>query len=138
MLLLDKMLSENIDKRFFRKEVPEEIETERKDGKIIVQSKGSLQMLDEWMRTYFRTSDWSPWDESIAGLREVRKLRQKPAHSMDENKFDQQYFKKQRELIIKSYGAVRTLRMQLENHVAVKTADIVVPDWLREGKIWTY
>jgi hypothetical protein len=138
VLLLDKMLSDNIDKRFFRKEVPEETETERKDGKIVIQNKGTLQMLDEWIRKYFRTSDWEPWDESIAALRDVRKLRQKPAHSMDENYFDQQYFKKQRELIIKSYGAVRTLRMLLENNKAVKASNIIVPDWLREGKIWTY
>lgn len=138
VLLLDKMLSDNIDKRFFRKEVPEEIETERKDGKIVVQNKGTLQILDEWVRTHFRTSDWEPWNESIAALREVRKLRQKPAHTVDENSFDQQYFKKQRELIIRSYSAVRTLRMLLENHTAVRAADIEVPDWLREGKIWTY
>lgn len=138
VLLLDKMLSDNIDKRFFQKEVPEEIETKRADGKVVVQNKGTLQMLDEWMRKYFRTSDWEPWNESIAALREVRKLRQKPAHSMDENSFDQQYFKKQRELIVKSYSAVRTLRMLLENHTAVRAADIDVPDWLRNGEIWTY
>lgn len=138
VLLLDKVLSDNINKEFFRNEVPYVTEIERKDGKIQVQNRGTLQILDHWVRKYFRTEHWEPWDESIEILRKIRKMRQKPAHAIDENIFDQQYFKDQRELIINAYTAIRTLRMMLENHPAVKAADIEIPDWLREGKIWTY
>jgi len=137
VLLLDKLLSDNINKEFFKNEVPYETEIERDDGKIQIQPKGTLQILDNWVRKYFRTSDWKPWDESIKTLREVRKLRQKPAHALNENLFDQRYFKEQRELIIKAYSAIRTLRLLLANHRLVRNADISIPDWLVNGDIWT-
>jgi hypothetical protein len=138
VLLLDKVLSDNINRGFFRNEVAFEKETRRTDGKIQVQANGTLQILDDWLRKFARPVSWDPWDESIQALRDLRKLRQKPAHVIDENAFDQKYFKSQRELIIKVYNAVRTLRLMLENHPAVQIAGIEIPDWLREAKIWTY
>jgi len=138
VLLLDKLLSDNINKDFFQGEVSYESESERKDGKIVVQSKGTLQILDDWVRKHFSTDDWEPWDESIKTMREVRRLRQKPAHAIDENLFDQRYFKEQRELIIRAYSAIRTLRLLLANHYAVRRANIKIPKWLLEGEIWTY
>lgn len=135
--LLDKMLSDNINKKFFRGEVSEETEVERKDGKIEVRPKGTLQILNEWLRAQYRTDDWSPWEEAYAYLREVRKLRQQPAHVVNENIFDQRYFKEQRQLIIKAYDAVRILRMILMSHPSVQDAGITIPDWLEDGPIWT-
>jgi hypothetical protein len=136
--LFDKLLSDNINKNFFRNEVPLQSETSRKDGKIQVENKGTLQMLDDWVRRYFRTADWEPWNAGIAASREVRKLRQKPAHALDEDVFDQTYFEKQRELITRAYSAIRTLRLLLANHPAVRAAGVEVPDWLQKGEIWTY
>jgi hypothetical protein len=138
VLLLDKLLSDNINKSFFQDEVSYQSETEREDGKTIIRPKGTLQILDDWIRKYYRTSDWELWEESMRTLREVRKLRQKPAHAIDENVFDQRYFKEQRELIIRAYEAVRTLRLLLANHPLVKRANIAIPEWLLEGEIWTY
>lgn len=138
VLLLDKLLSDNINKKFFQNEVSYETETERDDGKIVVQPKGTLQILDDWVRKYFRPYDWTTWDESIKAMREVRKLRQKPAHAINENVFDQSYFKEQRELIIKTYDSLRTVRLLLANHPLVKSAEIEVPEWLSKGEIWTY
>lgn len=138
VLLLDKMLSDNINKAFFRKEVADETELERADGKLEVRQKGTLQILDDWIRQVYHTDDWKPWEEAIAALRDVRKRRQKPAHAIDENVFDQQYFKEQRDLIIRAYEAVRTIRLMFENHPNVKKAAIDIPEWLRDGRIWTY
>jgi hypothetical protein len=138
VLLLDQLLADNLNKRFFQNDVPLEIEKARKDGKIIIEQKGTLLLLDEWIRKFFRPDDWEPWDTSIATLKKVRKMRQKPAHDVNENVFDQAYFKAQRELITQAYEALRTLRMLLENHPAVKKASLVIPDHIREGKIWTY
>jgi hypothetical protein len=132
------LLSDNINKNFFRNEVPLQSETSRKDGKIQVENKGTLQMLDDWVRRYFRTADWEPWNAGIAAFHEVRKLRQKPAHALDEDVFDQTYFEKQRELITRAYSAIRTLRLLLANHPAVRAAGVEVPDWLQKGEIWTY
>jgi len=136
VLLLDKMLSDNINKDFFQNEVAYETDVVREDGKVQIQYQGTLQILDDWIRKFFRTDDWEPWNESIKTLRDVRKKRQNPAHAINDNLFDQQYFKDQRQLIIRAYTAVRTLRMLLENHPAVRASDVKVPDWLREGKIW--
>jgi hypothetical protein len=138
VLLLDKMLSDNINKEFFLNEVPYETETERKDGKIQVQNKGTLQILDDWLREYFFMEDWQPWNDSIKTLRDIRKLRQKPAHAIDENIFDQKYFQEQRELMIRAYLAIQTLRLMLSTHPLVDTAHIKIPKWLSEGQIWTY
>jgi chorismate-pyruvate lyase len=90
------------------------------------------------VRKYFRTANWEPWDESIKAIREVRKLRQKPAHALNENLFDQSYFKKQRELIIKAYSAIRALRLLLANHRLVRNAKIPIPEWIEKGDIWTF
>jgi len=133
--LFDKLLSENIDKEFFQNEVPYETE-EYIDGRIKPRSKGTLQILDDWMRTSFKVSDWHPWDETMNALRKVRKLRQSPAHELNEDIFDQKYFKEQRELIIEVYKGIRTMRLMFANHPKVKAANITVPVWLLEGRIW--
>lgn len=137
ILLLDKMLSDNINKAFFQNEVSYTREIHRKDGKIEVQHKGTLIILDEWVRKYFRPDSWEFWDKSIKTLRDVRKMRQNPAHKINENIFDQRYFKEQRELIMEAYSAIKSIRLMLENHPAVQAANIDVPTWLREGHIWT-
>jgi hypothetical protein len=135
--LFDKMLSDNINKDFSQNEVPYEDEIQRNDSKIQVQQKSTLRILDDWIREAFRTRDWEPWDESIETLRKIRKMRQKPAHKVSEDQFDQKYFKKQREIIVDAYSAVRNLRLLFANHPKVKKASIDIPDWLQDGKIWT-
>lgn len=136
-LLFDKMVSDNINKGFFMNEVPYETELEREDGKIQVVQKGTLQILDDWMRKYWKPSDWEPWKESIAAFKHLRKLRQQPAHSVKEDVFDQEYFKRQRQLIIKVYTAVSNIRLIFTNHPKVQTSGIEVPDWLFKGEIWS-
>jgi len=136
VLLFDKMISDNINKNFFMNVIDYENEQEREDGKIIVTQKGTLQLLDEWIHKFFRLADLSEWNEAIASLKKVRKLRQQPAHEINEDVFDQKYFKDQRELILNAYNGVRTIRLIFANHPKVKVADIGIPDWLQEGKIW--
>ena len=136
ILLFDKMLSDNINKKFFQNEVTYEIEKERDDGKIQIISKGKLQILDNWIRKFIWINDMHLWEEAFTALRKVRKLRQKPAHVFNEDKFDQKYFKEQREIIIEGYTAIRMIRLLFSNHPKVKASNINVPDWLYEGKIW--
>jgi hypothetical protein len=136
ILVLDKILSDNIDKAFFRDEVQAETEEPRSDGKVIVRTQGTLTMLDLWLRLKVRLSDWTEWNDGIAALREVRTLRQKPAHALDENVFDQKYLTQQRHLVIRVYAAVRSIRLLFANHCAAK--QVKVPDWLYEGRIWTH
>jgi len=133
VLLFDKMLSDNLDKGFFMGEVSDEREQERADGKIVVAAKGTLQMLDEWARLKFRTNDWEPFDEAMASFRKLRKLRQKPAHAVEENVFDQRYFRDQRALVIAVYSGLRIIRLMFANHP--RAAKVSIHSMLREGKI---
>lgn len=135
VLLLDKLLSDNINKKFFENDISLEFENVRGNGKIEVHQKGTIRLLDEWMRSQFDTDDWVAWDDSISALHEIRKLRQRPAHAVEMDAFDQEIFRQQRELIKKAYNGVRTIRMMLEKHPIVRMSDIDVPDWLREGRI---
>lgn len=134
--VLDKMLSENIDRRFFGGDIALEREEQRTDGKIVVHPKGSIQLLEEWLSQQVRLPDSGPKDEMMATFRKIRKLRQLPAHKVDEDAFDQQLFKEQRQLVLEAYKAVRTLRQILANHPATRA--VAVPEWLHKGEIRTY
>jgi hypothetical protein len=138
VLLLDQMLSENLNKDFFRNDVPLEWEEQRADGKIVVNAKGTLTILDDWLRTYFKTPEWALWDDALKSFKEIRRLRQKPAHAVHENVFDQKYLHDQRELMIRAYSALRVLRSMFAKHPDVKAAHIEIPDWLEKGLIWTH
>nr|WP_298126590.1 hypothetical protein [uncultured Pseudoxanthomonas sp.] len=135
VLLLDKMLSDNINAGFFI-DIDKEYDEERADGKIVVRQKGTIAMLEEWVRAKFRPQDPEPIDFLFQTLKKVRKLRQRPAHAVNENMFDQKYFKEQRSLVIDSYSAVRLIRLILASHPAVKRNPPDISEHVREGKIW--
>jgi len=65
-------------------------------------------------------------------------MRQKPAHAVNENVFDQKYIHEQRKLMIGVYSALRLLRSMFARHPNVKAANIEIPEWLEKGLIWTY
>jgi len=136
MLLLDKMMSDNINKKFFEDDVELESEEERDDGKIVVRPKGTIQILVAWINKYFRPADPAPIEEMIGIFKKVRKLRQKPAHKVDADSFDQELFKKQREIVVKAYDSVRTLRLILANHPKVKVNPPNIGEQLFNGEIW--
>ncbi len=137
--LLDKMLSDNINKDFFLDEVSDTIETERTDGKIIVQNRGTINMLYDWLNQKFRVNeDEQPIKDMFARFKKLRKIRQNPAHQVSEDKFDQKYFRQQRDLILDTYEAIRLLRLIFANHPSVRESDYEVPSWLFEGKIWNF
>lgn len=136
VLTLDKMMSDNISKQFFKDDVPEESEEERGDGKVVVRQRGTIQMLEDWLTKYFRPRDPQPIADALAAFRKVRKLRQKPAHALQRDKFDQAIFREQRDLVIAAYEALRLIRLVLANHPACK--GIEIDDHLREGKITSF
>lgn len=136
MLLLDKMMSDNINKKFFEDDVEVEIEEERDDGKIVVRPKGTIQILESWVNKFFRPADPAPIEHMIATFKKVRKLRQKPAHKVNADSFDQEIFKKQRTIVVDAYASVRTLRMMLANHPKVKGKPPKISEQLFKGEIW--
>ncbi|MFC1967821.1 AAA family ATPase [Chloroflexota bacterium] len=134
--VLDKAISENINRKFFMNDVQSKYDEVRKDGKVIVRPKGTIQMLDEWLRLRLEPDDRKPMEEMITTFREIRRLRQPPAHAIDDNVFDQRYIKQQRDLIVRTYSGVRLIRWIFENYPEVRGYEI--PDHIRSGKIWTY
>jgi hypothetical protein len=135
VVLLDRMMSDNLNVRFFEGDVEREIIEERNDGSRVVTPKGTITMLEEWFVRFFRPKDPGPRDEMVAAFKRVRKARQAPAHAVRKDDFDQKYFKEQREIVSQAYDAIRTIRLMLTHHPAVK--GYKVPDWLYEGRIWT-
>lgn len=135
-LLLDKLMSDNLNKDFFRGDLTLVFEEIMKDNRVKVVDKGTIVLLEEWLkRVTFPNPD--PKDEMFKTFKLVRKLRQSPAHAIDEDVFNQKYFREQRKLVIKAYKAIRTLRMIFTNHPRVKGYD-KVPEWLFKGEISTY
>ncbi len=134
-LLLDQLLSDDLNRDFFKGDIELNRYLTDEDGNRVTQSKGTIQLLEEWIGSKFRPSDPKPVEEMFANFRAVRKVRQKPAHKVEDNEFDQKYLAEQRELINSAFDAVHTLRMVFENHPAARKDE--VPEYLREAKVWT-
>lgn len=137
-LLLDKLMSDNLNKDFFRDDLDLDLELEEtmRDGRIKVSQKGTITLLEQWLNRV-RFSDTKPKSEMLKTFREIRTLRKTPAHSIHDDIFDQKYFKKQRKLIIYAYTAIRTLRLIFANHPKVKGYN-KIPEWLYKGEISAY
>jgi hypothetical protein len=72
----------------------------------------------------------------LAAFRELRRKRQRPAHAIDENVFDQAYFQEQRELMERVYDGIRVLRLSLANYPGAER--VAIPRILEDGTVWTY
>lgn len=132
---LDKMLSENIDAAFFRGVVERETRETRGNGEVVVKPKGTITMLEEWVGRHFRSKDPAV-PALFQTLKEVRKLRSQPSHSLRANIYDESIFETQRELVIRVYHAIQTLRLILAYWPETKGCE--VPRILRgETTIWT-
>jgi len=99
-----------------------------------VRTKGTIDLLAEWLTTVFRPLDRKPIDDASAAFREVRRLRNKPAHSLHRDEFDLSYFEQQRELMLRAYWAVKVIRLVLSVHPDARGTEI--PPWIREGEIY--
>jgi hypothetical protein len=133
--LLDSMISDNISLKFFQGDVALERDIQRKDGKVQVERKGSLQALQDWVEARFKPKDQAPMDEMFATFREIRKLRNKPSHTPTEDEFSSDIAADQRTLMKRAYGAIHLLRLILANHPGAE--QVTVDKHLADGRIWT-
>lgn len=136
--LLDKMLSDNINPNFFAGVIPLEHEETRKDGKVVVTKKGTLTLLSDWLLHVGSGNPEVPAHVKriVEPFREVRKMRQHPAHNVNPDVFDQSFLKQQRELMVKVYESLGALRMVFHDHPQL--GDYELDDHLRDGKIRTF
>lgn len=136
--LLDKMLSENINREFFRGEVPLEEDVPRADGKVQVVQIGTLRLLQNWFEAKYRRSDGADVSGEIVGpFKHVRQLRQGPAHTIEADKFDDLLPEQQDSLVIEVLGGLQKLRWALMSHPKARR-DYQPPEWLDSGKIVVY
>lgn len=136
-LAMDKLFSENLDREFFRPVIPLTSESVRSDGKVVVQQKGTLSLLEDWIRSRFIWDDVEGAVATIvAPLRLVRRLRQNPAHKVEENVYSEEYEDQQHEILTAVYGSVSQLRNTLLGHSSAP--EIKIPYFLLEGRILFY
>lgn len=129
VLVLEKMLVHNISVKTFQKDGFLIKCIERKDSKGY--DKGSLVMFSEWLNRNIKTS--INIDEVIIKpLRNIRKIRQVPAHELTNNKYDIEVYKKQNDLVIETYRAIREIRLLFSNHP--KANKIEIQEWLVTGE----
>ena len=134
--LLDKMLSDNMNITSFGGDVARLERVEFDNGEFESRPKGSISMLEEWLSLRYPTA--SPEDRLaiVKPLREVRSLRQRPAHKIIEDKYDKQFYKRQDELVWKVYEALHNLRCLLATDPSVTCYE--PPFWVREFPVKGY
>lgn len=132
--LLDKMMSENINKDFFKDKVEFYDFIELENNLIERKSKGTIRLLEEWLQLKFNADNQDAMNEIIfKPFRKVRKERQSPAHKITTNVYDKIYTEKQKDLIEKAYESIRALRHIFQQHRKAK--DVTIPSWLEKGEI---
>ena len=108
--LLDKMLSENIDLGFYGDDVERYRKVETGQGEFERQSKGSIALLEEWLIRQYLSIGAAKVAVIIGPLRKVRKLRQKPAHTIGKDLYDKGLYEMQDELVWEVYRSLSALR----------------------------
>lgn len=114
--LLDKYLSENINKSFFEGSL--ELEELKPIDENMVERvrKGTLRLLEEWVVQSFRFPDDTFPKKILKPLKDVRKERQKPAHKIIDNDYDPTFVDKQKKIVEACYISVGSLRRNLQTH----------------------
>ena len=115
-LLLDQLLNDDISYDFFKGDIDIHNHLTDAKGNPVKKSKGTIQLLEEWMSPIFNHENPEYIQAFFKFFRDVRKARNEPAHNVENNEFDQKYIVYQRELLSKAYNAVSGLRGALQKH----------------------
>jgi hypothetical protein len=131
--LLDKLLSDNLNKDFFRGKVPLQTEDTLPDGRVKVQDRGTIALLEAYLKKSWRVPE-PDFPKSIMGpIRKVRDLRQAPAHRIQPDEFNPALAEAQYKLMEEVYASIRHLRLLFMNHPRAES--YTPPDWLQNGRI---
>lgn len=109
---LEKIVINNINYKCFTKDsfLVKKIEPKKDDGYM----KGTLVMLEEWLTQNIKGGNVV--EDIVNPLKELRKIRQKPAHVIYKNEYNEEIWNDQRKLMHNIYSAVRNLRLNFANH----------------------
>lgn len=133
VLLLDKMISDNINKNFFKNQNIQLFEYSKVDEFVERQSKGTLRLLEEWLTDCYYSGKKDLAQELLKSFKDIRKERQAPAHKINENVFDKSLVEKQIEIITQSYFSMQILRRIFQRHP--KARGVEIKNWLDNGEI---
>jgi len=136
ILLLDKMISENINKEFFEGKVELYEFKDLENGLVERQIKGTLQIFEEWLTSVFNVKGDRTVSELLKPLKQIRRERQNPAHRINENQYDRELIERQKKVMNEVYSVFRSLRNIFQQHPKAKKFEI--PDWIENGKIKTF
>lgn len=134
--LFDKMLSENIDIAAFGGDVSRKQRLKRSSGEVELRTKGSISLLEEWLSLRYSTSPKSRISAHIKPLKEVRRLRQKPAHSITKDRYDNQFYVRQDQLVWEVYRALHAIRSLLSTDPSLSAYK--PPDWDGKWQVKSY
>ena len=129
--LLDKMLSDNINKDFFKGKIELFDIIDIKEGMIERKPKGTLRLFEEWLMQILKKEN--EVKDLFKPLQKIRQERQSPAHRISENEYDEKYTELQKKLISEAYNSIRALRQIFQQYPKAK--DYEIPEWLEKGII---
>ncbi len=134
---LDKMLSENLDRDFFRGDIALEDREATSDGTVRVVPLGTITLLQRWLRARYRNRDGEDKSgEVVQPLRDVRSARQPGAHTLSQDEYDPSLPQRQDDLLGQVTITLQKLRLILTSHPKAK--GYAAPEWLDSNKIVFY
>lgn len=122
--LLDKYVSENINKSFFEGKLELEERKPVDDDTFERIQKGTLRLLEEWFTAVFRYADESIPKEIVKPLKMVRKERQSPAHKVIDNTYDPSLVELQKEVMEGCYLSLGSIRRNIQTHPKAKDVEL--------------
>lgn len=134
--LLDKYLSENLNRDFFNGNLELFELKEIEDGLVERVNKGTLRLLEEWLSKNIKFKDSNAVSSLMKPLKKVRKERQKPAHKVIENCYDNTFTTKQKNIMEECYNTLFNIRKLFQSHPNGK--HIEIPNWLDGEEIKVY
>jgi len=115
--LLDKMLSDNIDREFFKGDIPLEEENRRGDGTLEVRQFGTIALLERWLKHHYKDRDGKDVSaEVVAPFKKIRRSRNPIAHTIGKDEYDLSLPEKQDELLGETKSGLTRLRWILSSH----------------------
>ena len=134
--LLDKMISDNLNKKFFEGKVEMYDLVELEKGIVERKPKGTIRLFEGWLTKKF-TLDANEEIKSIfKSFKKIRRERQNPAHKISENEYDEKYVQLQQKLIDEVYNSMRHLRHIFQQHP--KAFGFEIPRWLENGDVKSF
>ncbi len=131
--VLDKVVSENINREFFAAQGIALEERQINNGHISMTAQGTLWLLEEWLTKRIRIHVENGPATIVAPLKEIRKLRQAPAHKFIDDEFSIEYQSKKEKLILDVYISISNIRMFFQTHPDARNYEF--PEYLKPENI---